>query len=494
MDDSNGLASPEGQRAPRAASVAGPTRASDRPPALTTGAVLAGRYRVTGTIELDHVAARYRARALDSERELVIKVFHEIGRDDQGRIEHVRRASPLRVGRLELPGCFAAVEACGFTDDNRLFLAMEAVDDPSLAELLARPDRLPPDRSLELATEVGEAVEVALNLGLLDVRIAPDDIAVVNGGERVRLLRSDLPVLRRLGLADQLLAAEAPSRDPRYVSPEERAGLPATERSVVYGLGVLLHDLVRAAPPSVRRLIGRMQSSDPRARPADLAAILNQIWDARCQLPAETAVALPATRRTPRIVTGALTRRRGAVVTLFVLAAGGALLGWPHLAEHPRNPRPVPTSGQPDVQATPAPLPRSAPDSAPSAASSTGVRVTTETVPSATSPARLPSSEEKRSTPPPDLERTAMPRVPSSGERGPSAPDAGSTRVTGMAAPEGTPLQVSPEPATERSARAPNAPVRPPLRPSEPRAPEGAASDPGAIIDWLVREAPRVGE
>ena len=136
----------------------------------------------------------------------------------------------------------------GLTDDGRVFFVTEFVQGTSFADLIKRTPPLAPIRALEAAIRIGEAIEQTLNLGFVDVSLAPSDI-VVDGDQRIRLPRSDVIVLHRLGLVDRQAAAETPVRDPRYLSPEELAGRPATERDVVYRFGLLLYELLCRRPP-----------------------------------------------------------------------------------------------------------------------------------------------------------------------------------------------------------------------------------------------------
>ena len=301
---------------------------SPLPTALPAGTLLRNRYRLTGTLKIGRVAAVYRAEEAETGRPVTVQIFHELGRNDRDRIASYRRPRSSRVARPDLPGAFVTVHACDLTDEGQLFLVTEAVQGASLADILARTPKLAPARALELATRIGEALEAALNIGLLELPLAPADI-IVDDADRVKLLRSDVLVLRQLGLAEQLAAAEATERDPRYVSPEELAGLPATERSVVYRFGVLLYELLcgevpfdgtksddvhdrqlrspprrlrdrhPTLPASLDRLASRMLDPEPMARPADPTSILNELWEAACRFrteapPAPTDAASPS--------------------------------------------------------------------------------------------------------------------------------------------------------------------------------------------------------
>jgi hypothetical protein len=81
---------------------------------------------------------------------------------------------------------------------------------------------------------------------------------------------------------------------------------------------------------------------------------------------------------------------------------------------------------------------------------------------------------------------TAVPEQPSS------------MRPADASAPRRAAARPEPESTPSRTIRAPGAQpatvVVPPPRPSDPRTEESRGSDPGAIIDWLVQERPRIVE
>ena len=259
------------------------------------------QHRLTGMLTTSRVATVYRAEEVETGRAVMVKLFHELGRNDRGLTLGSWGSWPTasRAPWPELPGAFVAVHTCDLTDEGQLFLVTDLVEGPSVADLLRRTPPIAPVRALDLAIRIGEALEAARNLGVLDLQVTPRDVIVVDDADRVKLLRSDTLMLRHLGLADRLSAAEAAERDPRYASPEELAGIPPTERSVIYRFGVLLYELLSGSPPfegttpaevrdrqlrsspsrlrrrhrrlpaSLDRLVSRMISLDPMARPVD---------------------------------------------------------------------------------------------------------------------------------------------------------------------------------------------------------------------------------
>ena len=409
---------------------------SPLPTALPAGTLLRNRYRLTGTLKIGRVAAVYRAEEAETGRPVTVKIFHELGRNDRDRIVSFRRPKSSRLPRRELPASFAAVHACDLTDDGQLFLVTEVVQGTSLADLLKRTPALAPGRALELATRIGEALEAALNLGPLELPLAPADI-VVDDADRVKLLRSDVLILRQLGLADQLAAAEAGERDPRYVSPEELAGIPPTERSVVYRFGVVLYELLcgkrtvrrddagrsspQAAPitpevapgqhpelpASLDRLVSRMLDPEPRTRPADPTSIVNELWDVACRLraaspPATTHIASSSATAGPPSPVRRSRARPWVLAGLPIALISGAILTWSTLV---RSPSPAPPTPVPVLRRSSCPSPRPGGDKP-------AARRAPAPGPGGDKPAARSAAAEPATPSGPDLRLSDLPRPP----------------------------------------------------------------------------------
>jgi len=507
-------------------------------PLLGVGAILSERYCLTETLDVGEAATEYRAERIADGKTVAIKVFHEIGRNDRRRFERLQR--PTRHAKpLDLPSVFAAVFECAFTDDGRLFLVTELVEGPSLAELLSR-GALASFRALEVAMRVGGALEVAVNCGFVDLRLAPHDLVVVESEDRIRLRRSDIAILKRFGLADQLTAAEAPGRDLRYASPtgiEEAPGLPATEADVVYKFGLLLHELLcgkrpfeaathaelrdlkrrppkvqirkghRVLPPSMDRLVSRMLHPVPGMRPESVTSVLDDLWSAMAHVQATmlNGLGVPAGERAGPLPTRRTWITRWALAGLAALVLGGALLTWFHMGGGGLAVRPRLQTATPRV-----------PNEAPA-------------LPVAPPPPEQFSQQESERRQPSDLRaldiapRRPIPTPLTGGSAlepprsmsGPAIPGTskyhrGATEVTPPApssvGPPQAPIVVDVPTAQSRSEPgAASTGGRPslvprgqvssaPARPAQPPPDNSRAADPEAIIDWLIKESPRVTE
>jgi serine/threonine protein kinase len=474
--------------------------------------VLRDRYRVTGTIEVGSVAAIYRAEEVATGRAVSVKVWHEIGRDDRRRAESFHRLA-TRGGAAsgQLPRAFVAVRDCALTVDGRLFLVTELVEGPSLRQLVETGPGVEPGRALALAIRVGEALATALDLGFLELRVSPANILVVDAEDSVKILGSEALVLRRLGIGDSL--AESFRRDPDYAAPEELAGEPATERSAVYGFGLLLRALLQgtlagerststpAAPlarllPSLRvrggqpsvssaleRLAARMTDPNPAARPSDVTRILNELWEQRCRLES----AEPGGPVAPP--------HRWVLVAVPVLVVTGTLIAWLVVGSGRPGPSARPSADRPPpaADASRASPPAAAPTPAsPSATAIAPPRATPVPPTPAPPPARAPAVT------PPSATASAPPRATVAAPI-PLPPPAPAPPLTTLAPPiPASPPAVARPAVTETTAPAVPAvdPAPPtasrPVQPIQPLIDEQQA-DPGAIIDWLLRQSAQSG-
>ena len=453
-----------------------------------------GRYRLVVSLESGPAATTYRAQDIDSGGTVDVKVFDELGRHERYRLEPLHRPSSSGVTLLDLPSAFLSVRDCDLADDGRLFVVTESVQAATLADLAKQVSPLEPGRALELAMWIGEALEGALNLGFTDLPLAPEDV-IVDEGDRLRLRRSDVAILRRLGLADQLNAMEAPTRDPRYVSPEELAHLPPTERSVIYRFGVLIYELMcgsppfdgatpaalrqqirrgpprlrarhRALPASLDGLVARMVALDPVLRPAALTPILNELWEALCRHRGKLGHA----RWNPRLAAWRVRPRHLVVAVASITAMLGMFLTWPYLA--PRLNTAVSTGHRVDVEPPTPDVPdrRTHPSGVPSSTS-------TEPAEHIASPALSMREEPAR-------------QEEAGGRLGQAVMPAPERREPAQTPPSATrgPTHLNAQPPSE-AAVAP-----PPRRLSQAPLEDPRATDPGAIIDWLVGGTPQIGE
>jgi serine/threonine-protein kinase len=258
---------------------------------FTPGAVLAGRYRLVALLGRGGMGEVYRADDLTLDHPVALKFLPERAVDP----DHLARFhNELRIARQ-----VSHKNVCRLYDlgeaDGRRFLTMEYVDGEDLASLIRRIGRLPQDKAIEIARQLCAGLAAAHERGVLHRDLKPANV-MLDGEGHVRI--TDFGLAVAAGDANAVRAGT-----PQYMAPEQLAGQPATIKSDLYALGLVLfevftgkraydaetlHDLmqlhesgtvttpssvVRDLDPAVERVILRCLERDPGRRPGSALAV-----------------------------------------------------------------------------------------------------------------------------------------------------------------------------------------------------------------------------
>ena len=304
----------------------------ERPPEIERGTVLAGRYQIEDVIGKGGSGIVLRVFDRTAQNVVALKVLKaELARDAKWEKRFSRE---LRLGRPIQHPNVCRIFDIGEADGHR-FLTMEIAQGGSLRDELKR--RGAPERSLE--EKMADARSVISGLaalhaaGVVHRDFKPDNLLRMDDG---RLVISDF------GLATD--AATAPGvtvliGTPHYMAPEVLAGEPATSRSDVWALGVVLHEIFFGRRPE-RRSVSFDGAGRAPIRPgssaerAMLALCERCLVDSPIERPADaTEVArMFETSRSPRRVLS--NRSSTARVVGYALVAAALAVGGGIVAKH----------------------------------------------------------------------------------------------------------------------------------------------------------------
>jgi predicted Ser/Thr protein kinase len=260
--------------------------------AFTPGAIVAGRYRLVALLGRGGMGEVYRADDLTLDQPVALKFLPGGVAADDSRLAQFH--NELRVARQ-----VSHKNVCRLYDlgeaDGRRFLTMEYVDGEDLASLLRRIGRIPEDKAVELARQLCAGVAAAHERGVLHRDLKPANVMIDGNGD-VRI--TDFGIATAGGDTSAVAAGT-----PQYMAPEQLLGKPASVRSDVYALGLILfeiftgrrayeaksvadlralHDtgtlttpssIVRDLDPTIERVILRCLSKDPDQRPPSALTI-----------------------------------------------------------------------------------------------------------------------------------------------------------------------------------------------------------------------------
>ncbi|MCI0586226.1 MAG: protein kinase [Planctomycetes bacterium] len=255
-----GLESPEPASDPGSTGEAGPLPAR------------IGRYRIVRRIGRGGMGDVYEAEQESPRRRVALKVIRWGGDSPSLRRRFVREAQLL--GRLNHPGIaqiheagIAEVETGRGTVERLPFLAMEYVEGRPLLEHAAGLDLR---NRLELVARICEAVQHAHEKGVIHRDLKPENVVVAEETRREGAERGASPAgVRPVGRPKVLDFGVARASEPEsgatamptlagqlvgtlaYMSPEQVGASPEDldTRSDVYGLGVVLYEVLAGRPP-----------------------------------------------------------------------------------------------------------------------------------------------------------------------------------------------------------------------------------------------------
>jgi eukaryotic-like serine/threonine-protein kinase len=215
--------------------------ASNAALSLEVGSVIADRYEIQKMLGEGGMGAVYRAVDRELDRLVALKVIRP---DLAGHASILQRfKQELILARKITHRNVVRIYDLGVSDGLR-FITMEYIDGQDLASILD--DRkLTPEETVKILRQVCTALEAAHNEGVIHRDLKPQNIMIETGG---RVVVMDFGLARSME-ATGLTQAGAVMGTPAYMSPEQAKGLPADERSDVFALGIIFHQMLCGEVP-----------------------------------------------------------------------------------------------------------------------------------------------------------------------------------------------------------------------------------------------------
>ncbi len=310
---------------------------------LTTGTPL-GPYEILAPLGAGGMGEVYRARDPRLGREVAIKVLPAESLHDE-----TARARLLREARLAAtlnhPN-ICTVLAVG-EDGEHVYLAMELIEGRTLSDMIAeRPTGLPIENVTRYGAQIASALAHAHERHVIHRDLKSSNVVVTADG-RVKVL--DFGLARRARespdesgatLSMALTEAGAVVGTPHYLAPEVLRGGMADERSDVWALGVMLHEMASGTLPFrgttsfelASAIMNDIPTGLPDRVPAGLRAVVGRCLSKepgeRYQRTSEARAALEALQSGESGITAAAAIKASRVlpVAMTVLALAAAIV------------------------------------------------------------------------------------------------------------------------------------------------------------------------
>ncbi len=265
-----------------------PIQPGSLPISIGAGTLLGNTYRVESPLGSGGMGEVYVATHTRTGRKYAVKTLHPDSRLSPDAIKRFEREA-LAASALGHPNIVAVHD---FNREGDLYyLVMDLLEGETLEMRLARVGSLSWPDAQRLALELGSALAVAHDAGLLHRDIKPANVllaSVKDAPERAVLLDFGLVKTLKDGAISRITATGAAVGTPMYMSPEQARGEPLEVTSDVYALGAVVYEMVTGAPPFLDRTLANVYArllNEPaalaskvatRALPPGLDAVLNR--------------------------------------------------------------------------------------------------------------------------------------------------------------------------------------------------------------------------
>ncbi|GHH35392.1 serine/threonine-protein kinase [Lentzea cavernae] len=215
---------------------------------LTTGQLLADRYRLTRRIAVGGMGEVWEAADDRLDRRVAVKVLKaELSGDPE--FLHRFRVEARMTASLNHPG-IASVHDYGETasvpdgPEDTAYLVMELVEGDPLATIISR-GRLSADVTLDLLEQTGNALQAAHERGLVHRDVKPGNIMVTPSG-KVKI--TDFGIAKAVDAAPVTRSGMVMGTA-HYIAPEQALGGEAEPASDVYSLAVCGYECMAGHRP-----------------------------------------------------------------------------------------------------------------------------------------------------------------------------------------------------------------------------------------------------
>jgi Tol biopolymer transport system component len=314
-----------------------------------------GSYEIVAPIGAGGMGEVYRARDVKLDRDVAIKILHELLGGDADRLRRFEREAKMlaALNHPNIAHIHGVIDVPGQFQGGGAGLVMEFVAGEDLAQRLSR-GPLPLDEAIQIATQIADALEEAHDRGIIHRDLKPANIKLAAGG-RVKVLDFGLAK----ALEEPVDTGPNPALSPTmtvqgtragvilgtaaYMSPEQARGKAVDRRADIWAFGVVLYEMLTGrplfagdsitdtlasvlrnepdlstlpadTPPAIQRLVQRCLDRDVRTR-------LQSMGEARIILSAASAAPSAAAAPVPAPDARRSMRLSAAVILPWTLAA-----------------------------------------------------------------------------------------------------------------------------------------------------------------------------
>ncbi|MEY2929514.1 MAG: hypothetical protein RL033_263 [Pseudomonadota bacterium] len=213
--------------------------------------VLADKYRLESEIGRGGMGSVWRAKRLDLDADVAVKVLHVEASQRADLLSRFSREAKATAS-LSSPHVIRIIDFGVDSASEHAFLVMELLLGQSLRERLNRSRPLPAQLLVRVLTQVGRALEQAHSLGIVHRDLKPGNIFLVQNGDEELVKLLDFGIAKTEEAPDEVLLTQTGNvlGTPQYMSPEQlNSSRTVDHRSDLWSLAVIAYECLVGRRP-----------------------------------------------------------------------------------------------------------------------------------------------------------------------------------------------------------------------------------------------------
>lgn len=228
------------------------------------GRTLNNSYRVLEFVGTGGFADVYQGRDLRTNTVVAIKILHDQFTRDPAIVDRFLREA--RLAQQLVDDHIVRIHDSG-DEGGIYYIVVEYVQGHTLANLIQSKGPMPIPEAVEYIRQVLQALMLAHRADIVHRDIKPQNLMVTTSG---------LIKVMDFGIAKDLSATGGTVTTmylgtPRYMSPEQASGAPASPRSDLYAVAITLYELLRGQPPFTAETPWQIMNLQMTADPPPIA-------------------------------------------------------------------------------------------------------------------------------------------------------------------------------------------------------------------------------